>query len=138
MNVLLFQTHVNDKKHGLEFDKDRISYRHKTFDAVISKDFREVLTKAMIKDGLKYPIELELGEDDYFLKPKSYTKADGTKGSKTRITILNAQSIKQGKFESKTLDQLCDIYDEEMRSKEADDIDEDWIKILSMIGELSY
>ena len=117
MKVLLFQTHVNDKKHGLEFDKDRVSYRHKNFDAVLSKAFRDELTATMIKKSLKYPLELELNTDDYFLKPKTYTKADGTKGVKTRITILSARSIEQGQFESKTLDELCDIYEQEMAEK---------------------
>lgn len=124
MKVLLFQTHVNDKKHGLEFDKDRVSYRHKNFDAVLSKSFRDELTAVMIKKSLKYPLELELGIDDYFLKPKTYTKADGTKGVKTRITILHAESIEQGKFESKTLDELCDIYEQEMAEKSSEiDVD---------------
>lgn len=117
MKVLLFQTHVNDKKHGLEFDKDRVSYRHKNFDAVLSKSFRDELTATMIKKSLKYPLELELSNEDYFLKPKTYTKADGTKGVKTRITILSARSIEQGQFESKTLDELCDIYEQEMAEK---------------------
>lgn len=118
MQVLLFQTHVNDKKHQLEFDKDRISYRHKTFDAVLSKDFRAKLNTAMAKGDLSYPIALDLGDNDYFLKAKSYTKSDGTPGSKTRITILNAQNITQGKFESKTLDELCDIYEKEFAEDE--------------------
>lgn len=109
--VLLFQTHVDDKKHGLEFDKDRISYRHKTFDAVLSKDFRAKLTKEMIAKGLKYPVELELGDDDYFMKPKTYQKADGSTGTKNRITILNASKISQGKFESKSLDDVVDEYE---------------------------
>lgn len=127
MEVFLFQTHVNDKKHGVEFDKDRISYRHKTFDAVLSHEFRDKLTKEMITKELKYPVILELDDKDYFLKPKSYTKSDGTKGSKTRITILNCKSVKQGEFENKTLDQLCDIYEQEMADSELADseLDED-------------
>lgn len=120
MEVLLFQTHVNDTKHGLEFDKDRISYRHKTFDAVLSKDFRDKLTAEIVHRGLKYPIALTLEDSDYFLKAKKFTKSDGTPGSKTRITILNAQSIEQGKFESQTLDQLCDIYDSELLDTDED------------------
>ena len=120
MLVLLFQTHVNDKKHGLEFDKDRISYRHKTFDAILSKDFKAQLAKEMLAKGLRYPVALVLDDDDYFLKAKKYTKSDGTEATKTRITILNAQSFAQGKFESQTLDELINIYEREMASSDAE------------------
>lgn len=130
MEVLLFQTHVQDKKHGLEFDKDRISYRHKTFDCVLSHEFRENLTKVMLTQNLKYPILLVIGDDDYFVKAKKFTKADGTKGTKQRVTILNAQSIAQGKFENKSLDSICDEIDESIQAGmeaygELDDVDED-------------
>ena len=121
MKVLLFQSHIQDKKHGLEFDKDRVSYRHRNFDAIIAKDFKPVIADALKEKGLKYPLELDLNDDtDYFLKPKKFKKADGTEGTKMRITIMGCQSIAQGKFESQTLDQLCDIYDNEMQ-----DVDED-------------
>ena len=120
MKVLLFQSHIQDKKHGLEFDKDRVSYRGRNFDAVIAKNFKATITDAL-KSGLKYPLELELSDDtDYFLKPKKFKKSDGTEGTKMRITIMDARTIKQGKFESQTLDELCDIYDKEMQ-----DVDED-------------
>ena len=129
MEVLLFQTHVDDKKHGLEFDKDRISYRRKTFDAILSKEFKAKLTKVMLAESLKYPVALDLGEDDYFTKIKTYVKTDGTKGTKRRVTILNARSITQGKFENKSLDDIVDEYEasnaEIYAAEMGDEVDED-------------
>ena len=144
MQVLLFQTHVDDKKHGLEFDKDRISYRKKTFDAVLSKEFKAILVKTMLEKGLKYPIALTLNDDDYFMKPKKYKTSDGKDAIKNRCVITNAHAIEQGKFESKSLDDIVDEYEQEAELSEAakiygealgDGEDDAWIKALEIVGK---
>ena len=124
MQVLLYQQKVDDKKHKVEFMKDKISYRGKTFDAVIGKDFRKVLAAEMASRDLKYPVELELADDDYFTKFVQFTRNDKTTGTKAKVVITNAQSIEQGKFDSKSLDEVCDNIEEE-KAKSLADTDKD-------------
>lgn len=128
--VLLFQTHVDDKKHGLEFDKDRVSYRHKTFDAVLTHEFRDILKVEMIQRKLAYPILLTINDDDYFMKAKKFTRSNGEQGVKEKIVIKSARAIEQGKFESKSLDDVCDEIENSIQVgmaaySETDDVDED-------------
>ena len=124
MQVLLYQQKVDDKKHKVEFMKDKISYRGKTFDAVIGKDFRKTLVADMATRNLKYPLELELADDDYFTKFVQFTRNDKTTGTKVKVVITNAQSIEQGKFDNKSLDEVCDNIEEE-RAKSLADVDDD-------------
>lgn len=124
MQVLLYQQKVDDKKHKVEFMKDKISYRGKTFDAVIGKDFRKTLAADMATRNLKYPLELELADDDYFTKFVQFTRNDKTTGTKVKVVITNAQSIEQGKFDNKSLDEVCDNIEEE-RAKSLADVDDD-------------
>lgn len=126
MKVLLYRQKITDKKHNVEFDKDKVSYRGKTFDAVIAKDFRKTIDKA-IANGLRYPLALTLDDDndDYFTKFVTYDRNDGTTGSKVKIVIKNAQQIEQGKFDNKTLDEVCDDLEEQKAKALADNPLED-------------
>lgn len=112
MTILLYQKIIDDKKHGVKFPKDTIVYREKTFDAIITKEIRPMITEA-INNGLKYPLELTLTDDQYFTKLVRYTKKDGDKGVKTRVVIQGITDIKQGHFTGRTLDEVCDSIDEE-------------------------
>lgn len=125
MQVQLYQQKVDDKKHNVQFMKDKISYRGKTFDAVIGKDFRKTIASEMASRGLKYPLELELGDDDYFTKFVQFTRNDKTTGTKVKVVITNAQSIEQGKFDNKSLDEVCDNIEEEKAKSLADTDDGD-------------
>lgn len=116
MQVLLYQQQIDDKIHNVKFAKDKVSYRHKTFDAVIEKKFRPVIKNAL-DSGLSYPLILELEQDDYFTKLVSYKRNDGTNGTKFKIVIGNAQEIKQGEFETKSMDEICDEIEEESAKK---------------------
>ena len=107
MQVLLYQQKIEDTKHKITFNKDKISYRFKTFDAVIDKKTRPLIESA-IASGLHYPLALELDDSDYFTKMVSYTRADGTKGMKTRVVIMGVREISQGEFESRSLDDVVD------------------------------
>lgn len=124
ISVLLFQSHVVDKKHSLEFDKDRVAYRHKTFDAILSKGFRAYIEKEMAKGDLRYPLMLELRADDYFTKSKKYTKSDGVEGTKNVITLLGCANITQGRFESKSLDDVVNDLEEIYASEVSEDSEE--------------
>lgn len=113
MQILLYQQHINDKKHNITFDKDKVSYRGKTFDAILSKAFRSNLSANMATAGLHYPLSLDLDDKDYFTKLVQYTRNDGTVGTKAQVVILNARSITQGEFDNKSLDEVVDDIEQE-------------------------
>lgn len=119
MKVLIYKQKIDDKKHNITFDKDKLSYRGKTFDAVISKDCRPLIDSALVS-GLKYPLELELNDSDYFTKFVSYTRNDGTKGTKFKIVITGIREISQGEFPSKSLDEVVDDLEEEYSAETED------------------
>ena len=108
ITVMLYQQKVNDTKHNVTFNKDKVSYKHKTFDAIIAKKIRPQIEDAL-KGGLKYPLLLELdNENGYFLKIKKYTRNDGTEGQKYQMVIQDVVSFSQGEFDNKTLDEVVD------------------------------
>ena len=111
MDILLYQQQIDDTKHNLKWKKDKVSYRHKNFDAVIETKFKETI-KSAITAGLDYPLLLTLEDKDYFVKMKKFTRKDGTEGQKPVIVIRNAQEITQGEFENKSLDEVCDELEE--------------------------
>lgn len=113
MNIILYQQRINDKKHNITFDKDKVSYRGKTFDGILSKAFRQNLSAQMVTLGLHFPVSLELDDKDYFTKFVKYTRADGTLGHKAQVVILNARKIEQAEFESKSLDEVVDDIEQE-------------------------
>lgn len=116
MEVMLYQQQIDDKKHNIKFAKDKVSYRGKTFDAVIAKKFRPEIEKALA-GGLKYPLLLDLADEDYFTKLVTYTRNDGTIGHKCKIVINGAQGIAQGQFESRSLDEIVDDIEQEQAER---------------------
>lgn len=123
MALLYYKKHVKDKKHSVEFDKDKISYKGHTFDAVIAKNLRAHIEEVMKNNNLEYPLLIEVVADPakkyYFTKPKAYNYTDPTTGEvvrkvKTSITLLKCDAITQGEFEGgKSLDDIVDAIDEE-------------------------
>lgn len=115
ITLLYYVQNVKDKKHNIEFKKDKVSYRGHTFDAVLSKEFRKHLEKVMQENNFEYPLLLELSANttkkQYFTKPKKYdfvNKETGVveKRTKTAVTILSCNSISQGEFINKSLDDI--------------------------------
>lgn len=121
IQLLYFTKKVNDKKHGVKFDKDKVSYRGHTFDAVLSKAFRAHMENVMREKGLQLPLIIELLKDPskkhYFTKPKQYTFVDSATGettlkTKTVMSILSCVAISQGEFKgSKSIDDIVDEID---------------------------
>lgn len=108
--VLIYKMKVEDKKHNITFDKDKIFYNGKTHDLVIKKACRPLIESALAS-GLQYPLQLTLTAKDYFAKPVSFTRNDGTKGLKFKIVLQNAPEITQGEFASKSLDDINEELD---------------------------
>lgn len=119
MKVLLYQQAIDDKKNNIKWKKDKVSYRHKNFDAILENQFKPQIQSALAS-GLEYPLELELADNDYFIKTKKYTRADGTNGQKPVIVIGNVQSIAQGQFDTKSLDEVVDELEEATSQEEAE------------------
>ena len=55
---------------------------------------------------LNWPVNCILGEDDYFIDTKSYVAKDGSKKDKDVLVIKSWQSISQGEFKKRTLDDI--------------------------------
>lgn len=104
INITLYTKTINDKVHNSTFEKHFVIYKDSTFEALVSKDAKAELTVAMNKQKLEYPIIVALDEEDYFIKKVHYTRNDGTKGVKDRVTILGFEELAQAKFEKRTLD----------------------------------
>ena len=120
MNLLYYVQHVDDRKHGVKFDKDKVSYRGHTFDAVLSKEFRAHVEKIIQEKGLSLPLIIEVqaspSKKHYFTKPKPYDYTDKqtgvvTRKKKTIITLLKCDSITQGEFSNQSLDDIVDDID---------------------------
>lgn len=131
IKTLYYQTRVNDKKHNLSFLKDKLSYGGLQFDLVLSNMARKNIEGEMKSRSIAFPIEIALGEGDYFLKPKSYIKADGSKGVKTKVVILSYQALEQGHFDSRTLDDAV----EEIRKARSVSEDGEMIEVSQAIAE---
>lgn len=127
MQILLYQQKITDKKHNIVFNKDKISYQRKTFDAILTHAFRDVLEAAIAENKITYPILLDVDDECYFTKAKEYTRNDGTKGQKAVIVIKRAKSISQGKFENgKSLDDLVNELKNPIPGSEVfDEVDEE-------------
>lgn len=104
ISITLYTKTINDKVHNSTFEKHFVIYKDATFEAMVSKDCKAALTVAMSKNDLKFPLTVVLDEDDYFIKKIHYTRNDGTKGVKDRVTILGFEELAQAKFEKRTLD----------------------------------
>ena len=115
IKLLVWRQQVHDDKRGVDFPKDKGSYKGHTIDIIYRKDTKKVLDEQMADKGFKFPLELTLEPDvDYFAKKVSFTRNDGTKGTKIKIVILSYKEMAQGKFESKSLDELVDeVYSSE-------------------------
>ena len=109
IKILQYQMKIDDKINGVVFNKDKSSYRGKTIDTIFKKETKERLMKEMTVKDLTYPVLLELGDHDYFIKEKTYTKKDGTEASKYILCITNYISAEQGEFTGgKTLDDFVE------------------------------
>lgn len=116
MELTYYKKHVNDKKHNVQFDKDKVYYKGHTFDAVLSKDFRKHVESVMEEKKLQFPLIISVLADpskkQYFTKPKPYDYTNKETGvverkTKTSITLLKCVSIAQGEFTGgKTLDDV--------------------------------
>lgn len=121
MELTYYKKHVNDKKHNVQFDKDKVFYKGHTFDAVLSKEFRKHVESVMAEKKLNYPLIISVLSDpskkQYFTKPKPYDYTNKETGVvehkvKTSITILSCVSIGQGEFSGgRTLDEVVDEID---------------------------
>ena len=117
IKILAWQQTVHDEKRGVDFPKDKASFKtaegnNIVIDLVYSKEAKQVLTDVMKERQLKFPITFELEEDvDCFSKVVTYTRNDDTTGRKIKMTILSWHTVEQGKFESRSINDLVkDIY----------------------------
>lgn len=113
--LLYFKTIKLD--NGQKFQAPLVKYGERVFDATIKgTTLEEKLKPDMRLHKLEFPVELELVEsnDDYFIKKETYTRKDGTKGTKNVICILDYSTIAQGKFPpKKTLEELVKDMEQE-------------------------
>ena len=121
IKVLVYVQQVHDEKRGIDFPKDKASYKGHTLDVTYSKDAKATLQEVIKARGLHFPLELSLEDGvDYFCKKVTFTRNDGTTGSKIKLVIMSFGEVSQGKFLDRNLDDLmAEMYPEE----ESDDTD---------------
>lgn len=106
--ILLYTKKVQiDKKKS--FNKFLARYRNTTYDCSLSNDCRDKLEAEMSASNLKFPLKVDVNIDnnDYFIKLEKYVRNDGSKGEKYIIVLQDYQNLAQGEFDNKrTLDDL--------------------------------
>ena len=74
----------------------------------------------MAKNDLTYPILIELDNDHYFIAKETYTRKDGTKGTKNKFVLQDFNGVTQGEFPPQpTLDDI--VAEKEARQKALED-----------------
>lgn len=116
--VMLYSKHIKDEKNKKEFDKAFISYNHKRFDCIISKDLTTKMTKADIVLPFKNPFLVELVENDYFMKKKTYTDKNGVEKIKYIIVLLDYRSIKPTAFDKYTIDNAVEALNQALGTQD--------------------
>lgn len=101
--ILLYVKKFNNAKGGT-FEKHFASYNGIVMEAQLTK-----ITRPKIEaEKLNWPVKLDLDEEDYFIKEKTFTRKDGSEGTKEVLVILDYQNAEQGEFKKKTLDDLVE------------------------------
>lgn len=112
--VMLYSKHIKDEKNKKEFDKAFVSYNHKRFDCIISNDLRTKMAKAGMVLPFETPFLVEVDENDYFMKKKSYTDKNGKEKTKYIIVLLGYRSIKPTAFDKYTIDNAVEALNKEL------------------------
>lgn len=102
--IILYTKKIHNSKNNTTFDKPYISYRNKRLECVLAKSVRD----RILKEGLQYPLSLDIDEKDYFMKRVRYTRNDGTNGVKSQLVLLGFSNPKPAHFEKITLDSVID------------------------------
>ena len=109
INLFIYQRMVMKKDKSGKFPKNKASYEDVSWDTNFTKECNEKLTKDMLKGNLKFPINLTLDDTQYFTKPETFVRNDGTKGTKQVLIIKDYDSITQAEFKpQKSLHEMAD------------------------------
>lgn len=100
-NILIYSKTFKTKNGGT-FSKLKASTRGCAFDIQLTQE----ADKKLSEKGFKFPIDLTLGDKDYFIVKKNYTTSSGENRYKDVIVIRGFQEAKQGEFVQKTLSDL--------------------------------
>ena len=104
------------QKDNKTFDKYYLVVNDRTFECTITEECKVNL----IKTGFKSPFNIEMNEDNYFLKRKSYTRNDGTKGNKIICVLLGFTKCEQGEFTKITFDSVKEEEDSKKHDTTSD------------------
>ena len=109
--LLLFKK--NQKKgDGTTFPKYFMTTEGNDFS--ISTELSNDAKAQIVSSGLNFPLEVTLGDEDYFLKQESYENANGVKLKKDVIVILSFTNIAKANLPKKTIADLKKDYQGEV------------------------
>lgn len=113
--LFVYKVHVTNKKDPSKpsFDKYKASYRGYNFDVTFTDDCR----KSFEYEVKEFPINLLVEDGNYFIKRKTYTRNDNTKGYQYVIVIKDYLSFVKTEFEKHSLDEIIDSLEEEKAGK---------------------
>lgn len=95
--VIIYTKTVRTKE-GKYFPKTLLKVGNTTMEAIFSGSCKKELEAQKLETGIHFPIELELKEEDYFIKEKNIKLEDGNIYNQRTCVILNYQSLSQGEF----------------------------------------
>ena len=108
--IKLYVKSIKKDKTTYEIYKAIVNDKH--IDCCIVKELEPKLKADMYNKGLTMPLIINLQEDDYFLTAKKYKdKLTNKVKYNNKIVITNYQSISQGEFVKRTLNDLIDTED---------------------------
>lgn len=115
MQFIVYEKTIVDPVHNTKFKKFLCKYKEKSFDCQFSHEARNTLEQDMTANNLKFPVLLDLDDNNYFVKKVDYTTKSGEQRQKARVVILGYDKISQHEFKSASIDDvLYEIYKTEI------------------------
>lgn len=99
MDTIILYSKSFKRKKGGNFTKFLAKHGNKTYDVVISKRF---VSSVSDYHEWQLPESVTLSDADYFFRDNTFTRKDGTKGTKLVLVLLGCQGHEPYHFEKRS------------------------------------